>query len=82
MITTAARRIAKTYNQAIKRNMGGNGQLVFDVDGTGGAWYSNNARIPSCWIQIGLGYKKITQRQAQLAIEMHEWNRKLNEKFQ
>lgn len=82
MITTAARRIAKEYNQAIKRNMVGNGQLVFDVDGTGGAWYSNNARIPSSLITLGLGYKKITQKEAQKAIEMHEWNRKLNEKFQ
>ena len=81
-ITTAARRIAKSYNQAIKRSLAGNGQLVFDTDGTGGAWYSNNARISSSLITLGLGYKKITQKEAQTAIDMHEWNRKLNEKFQ
>ena len=81
-ITTAARRIAKSYNQAIKRNLAGNGQLVFDTDGTGGAWYSNNAKISSSLITLGLGYKKITQEQAQKAIDMFEENNRLNKKYQ
>lgn len=42
-ITSAARKIAKTHNAAVKRGMGGNGKLVFGFDGSGGAWYSDNS---------------------------------------
>lgn len=42
-ITTIARRIARAHNQAVARGLGGNGKLVFGLDGSGGAWYSDSA---------------------------------------
>jgi hypothetical protein len=42
-ITTAARRIARLHNDHVRKGFAGNGKLVFGHDGTGGAWYSDDA---------------------------------------
>jgi len=38
---TAARKIARSHNARMSAGFGGNGKLVFDRHGNGGAWYSD-----------------------------------------
>jgi len=62
MITeTAIRKIVRALNNARARNLAGNGQLVFDRDGNGGQWYSDNSYgFGDGNIAISVPYKKAT----------------------
>ena len=61
----AAEKIMTAHNRAVKRGLGGNGKLVFDSDGNGGAWYSNNSRIAGDYIVFPVGWTRVTARGVQ-----------------
>ncbi len=65
VVTTAARRMARTVNAAVSRNSV-SGFLLFRRDGSGGAWYSDNARPDMAGsIAIRLTARRVTAAQMQ-----------------
>ena len=65
-ITTAARRIARAEN----RSSSTGGVHVYGIDGTGGAWYADNARprTRGC-VVVGCGGGRMTYAMAQEMID-------------
>jgi hypothetical protein len=71
-ITTAARKMAKEHNKRIARGFAGNGKLVFGVDGSGGAWYSDNSYgFGSDTIVLSMRHGRITAADCQQAIDQN-----------
>ena len=69
-ITTAARRIARVHNA----NRGMGGQLVFERDGSGGAWYSNSTYglMAPDNIVVSIGTNLLSWAQAQEMLDEYE----------
>ena len=66
-ITTAARRIAKIHNNRLKNGFAGNGFLVVNTYGHGGAWYSADARpqLNEHEIKVSMRWRKMSHAEAQ-----------------
>lgn len=64
--TTAARRIARLHN-AQMASAPGSGFIVCGTDGSGGAWYSGNARpsLGSDEIAVRIKWERMTSVEAQ-----------------
>lgn len=65
--TSAARRIATIHNKRLRHGFAGNGFLVFDQKGEGGAWYTDNSRpaLADDEIKISMRWSKMTLAEAQ-----------------
>lgn len=65
--STAARRIATTHNKRLRHGFAGNGFLVFDREGEGGAWYNDNScpALADDEIKISIRWSKMTLAEAQ-----------------
>lgn len=65
-ITTAARKIAREHNKRVNNGFAGNGKLVFGLDGSGGAWYSDSSYgFDADVIVVSMRHGKMSGEQAQ-----------------
>lgn len=72
-ITAAARKIAKTHNARIRAGFAGNGKLVFGLDGSGGAWYSDNSYgFGDDVLVVNMRHGNMSQASAQAILDERE----------
>lgn len=64
-ITTAARRIARAHNTRLRAGFAGNGKLIFDSDGLGGAWFANDCYGFNKYLVICMRWKPMSAHDAQ-----------------
>ena len=76
-ITAAGRRIARAHNQRLAGGLAGNGKLVFNRDGTGGAWYSDssNGFGDEDIVVVSMRRAKMTGAEAQEILDRADWER-------
>ena len=72
---TAIRKIVRMVNERISSGFGGNGKMVFDPKGFGGAWYSSDSRpnIDESDIVIYLPWNKVTYKDIKEMIDNMEY---------
>lgn len=65
--STVARRIATIHNKRLRHGFAGNGFLVFDREGKGGTWYTDNScpALAGDEVKISMRWSKMTQAEAQ-----------------
>lgn len=73
VVTTAARRLARLHNDRVRGGFGGNGFILVARDGSGGAWYSDNAR-PAMGgnVRVNIRWQRITAAEAQEILDQTE----------
>ena len=71
-ITTAARKIAREHNKHLAGGFAGNGKLVFGLDGTGGAWYSDSSYGFGDDVVVNMRRSKMTGAEAQEILDHAE----------
>lgn len=64
--------MAKEHNKRIASGFAGNGKLVFGLDGSGGAWYSDNSYgFGADVIVLSMAHGKITAAHCQTVIDQN-----------